>query len=177
ALPILASGALLTDEAAELEYQLALAEATLWRLRRELRTAGEELRLSDYQEQFERFTHLARLFSLQLETGVRPAEELTKRDADILEELESLNDGTVTYLSMLREWLQLQERIAALLPGERVPVSPVAPAGPDVLPGEERIARHFERLRLRVEADLVPLDDAVTRLIELRSELVQMATQ
>lgn len=172
----LASEGLLADEAAELEYQLALAEATLWRLGQELRTAGEELRLAEYQSPFERLSHLAELFRLQLETGARPAEELAERVADILEQIESLNDGTVTYLATLREWQQLQERIQATMPA-RVPVTPPTLGRPEVLPGEERIARQFERLRLQVEANLVPVKDAVARLAELRAELIRMATQ
>jgi len=43
------------------------------------------------------------------------------------------------------------------------------------MPREERISRQFDRLRLLVEAELVPVEDAVSRLAELRAELVSMA--
>src|SRR5690606_38185358 len=74
------------------------------------------------------------------------------------------------------QWQALQQRILAAIP-TREAIEPPMPALPEVLPAEERVRRQFERIRLLVEADLMPVEDAVAKLAELRAELIRMATQ
>lgn len=172
----LAWGGLLPEEAKDLEFELAMAEAAVSRLGHELRKAGEDLHLIEYRMPFERLQRSARHLALQFETGVRTAEQLAPIIDRALESIQALDDGTITYLETLRTWQQLQERIQAQLPGPLTPVTlPRPTTEPEVLPGEERIARSFARLRLQFEADLVPVEEAVARLVELRSELIRMA--
>src|SRR5690606_34941086 len=97
--------------------------------------------------------------------------------AEILEEIEALDDGTVSYLSRLHQWQALYKRIQAEIPRREAIAPPEVMRLPEVLPGEERIARQFERLRLMVDADLVSVEDAVAKLAALRAELIRMATQ
>src|SRR5690606_32363195 len=59
----------------------------------------------------------------------------------------------------------------------REAVAPPTPPLPEVLPAEERLRPQFERIRLLVEADLMPVEDAVAKLAALRAELIRMATQ
>src|SRR5690606_20693071 len=172
----LADERLLAGEAQELAYALEMAEARASRLRAELAEAREALFLSEYATQYEEFDRLFQLLTLHFETGRTSAEQLAEQVGQILERLQELDDGTVSYLSRLRQWQALQQRILAAIP-TREAIEPPAPSLPEVLPAEERVRRQFERIRLLVEADLMPVEDAVTRLAALRAELIRMATQ
>src|SRR5690606_34267473 len=124
--------------AEELAYALAMAEARAIRLRAELAGARDALFLSDYAVQFEEFDHLLQLLTLHFDTGRTSAEQLAEQVGQILERLQELDDGTVSYLSRLRQWQALQQRILAAIPA-REAIEPPTPPLPEVLPAEERL--------------------------------------
>src|SRR5690606_26048414 len=99
----LADERLLADEAQELAYALEMAEARASRLRAELAEAREALFLSEYATQYEEFDRLFQLLTLHFETGRTSAEQLAEQVGQILERLQELDDGTVSYLSRLRD--------------------------------------------------------------------------
>src|SRR5690606_12718922 len=148
----LADERLLASEAQELEYALAMAEARASRLRAELAEARDALFLSEYATRFEEFDRLFQLLTLHFETGRTSAEQLAERVGQILEQLRELDDGTVSYLSRLRQWEALYQRILAAIPTREAVAPPMAPP-PEVLPAEERVRRQFARIRLLVAAE------------------------
>jgi len=170
----LASGELLADEAARLEYELDRAERAAARLRGELSLARDELRLAEYREPLELLEYRLQNIGLRFDLSADSVEVLAERLEEVIAEIEKLNDGTNTYLSLLLEARRLLDRLREAMPAAPVPVTPDQ-AIPEVMPREERISRQFDRLRLLVEAELVPVEEAVSRLAELRAELVSMA--
>ncbi len=177
----LADSSLLPQEASELNSALEMAEATSKRLRHELTLALDALALTDYATPFERLN--AELVTLRLRflTGVAPVENLNDMAQELLARVEGLNDGTDTWLQLLQTAQAVAEQISDALPSmEAVTPGRPSPPSPMMTRDEARLQAlldQFGLLELRVDASLVPMQDAIGNLHELRAALIALVTE
>src|SRR5690606_20463119 len=106
------------------------------------------------------------------------AGELREEFDRLVEDGEGFSDAALQILNaMIRlnaEVERLEEKLRevpeTLRSVTELPTSQI----PTVLPREDAIAREFRRLQLQVEADLVPIGEAVSTLHDLRAQLISL---
>jgi len=170
---VLDDGKLLPEEVDELTFALAMAEVEAGRLRAELTVAAEQLRLGRYAEPFEAINHLARLIRSQFDLGIVPLETLADRAADLVRRTEKLNDGTLTWLTTLQNVKNVHDEIMASLP-QAISRETLPRQMPRPLVAEQALENELRRLELRVDAGLIPMEDALAALHRLRMQLIEL---